>query len=78
MVTDGEGLYRLTGLLIGHYDLTIEMPGFAKVDRSGLILDGTDHERGCAAQDRERGGNRDRDRRDAAPRDDVIVGWWRG
>jgi len=36
--TDGEGLYRLTGLPVGAYDLTIEMSGFATLERKGVVL----------------------------------------
>ena len=37
-ITDGEGVFRLTGLLIGTYDLTIEMSGFTTLDRKGVVL----------------------------------------
>jgi outer membrane receptor protein involved in Fe transport len=38
VTTDGEGLYRFTGLPIGHFDLTVEMSGFSTMDRKGLVL----------------------------------------
>ncbi len=38
VVTDGEGLYRLTGLPIGNIDLTMEITGFAKLERKDLVL----------------------------------------
>jgi outer membrane receptor protein involved in Fe transport len=38
VVTDGEGLYRLAALPVGVYDLTIEMSGFATLDRKGIVL----------------------------------------
>ena len=36
--TDSEGRYRLPGLTVGHYEVTIEARGFAKVVRSGVEL----------------------------------------
>ena len=38
VVTDGEGLYRLTGLPIGNLDLTMEITGFATLERKDLVL----------------------------------------
>ena len=38
VVTDGEGLYRLTGLPIGNIDLTMELTGFATLQRKDLVL----------------------------------------
>ena len=38
VVTDGEGLYRLTGLPIGNIDLTMEITGFARLERKDLVL----------------------------------------
>jgi len=38
VVTDGEGLYRLTGLPLGNIDLTMEITGFAKLERKDLVL----------------------------------------
>ena len=37
-VTDGEGIYRLSALPVGTYDLTAELQGFATVDRKGFIV----------------------------------------
>jgi len=36
--TNTEGLYRLTGLPVGTYELTTEITGFSKVDRKDLIV----------------------------------------
>ena len=36
--TDGEGIYRLTALPVGNYDLTTELAGFGKTERKGLVL----------------------------------------
>ncbi len=36
--TDAEGLYRLTALPVGTYDLTIELSGFTKHEQKGIIL----------------------------------------
>src|SRR5687768_13505548 len=33
-----EGLYRLTGLPVGIYELTTEISGFSKFDRKDLIV----------------------------------------
>ncbi|HSL21122.1 MAG TPA: carboxypeptidase regulatory-like domain-containing protein [Vicinamibacterales bacterium] len=38
VVTDGEGVYRLAALPVGTYDLLIEMSGFARLDRKGIVL----------------------------------------
>ena len=37
-VTDGEGIYRLSALPVGTYDLTAELQGFASVDKKGFIV----------------------------------------
>lgn len=37
-VSDGEGLYRLTGLLVGTYDVTADLTGFKKVDNKGIVV----------------------------------------
>jgi outer membrane receptor protein involved in Fe transport len=36
--SDSEGLYRLAGLPVGTYELTTDIPGFAKVERKDLIV----------------------------------------
>ncbi|HET7619971.1 MAG TPA: TonB-dependent receptor [Vicinamibacterales bacterium] len=36
--TDTEGVYRLTGLPVGTYELTAELQGFAPYNRTGLIV----------------------------------------
>ena len=38
VATDGEGLFRLTALPIGKIDLTMELTGFAKLERKDLVL----------------------------------------
>jgi len=38
VVTDGEGLFRLTGLPIGSIDLKLEMSGFATLERKDVVL----------------------------------------
>ncbi len=35
-VSDAEGVYRLTALPVGAYDLLIELPGFASVEQKGV------------------------------------------
>jgi hypothetical protein len=37
-VTDGEGIYRLTAMPVGTYDITAELQGFSKVDSKGIVL----------------------------------------
>ena len=37
-VSDGEGVYRLTALPVGTYDITAELQGFSKVDSKGIVL----------------------------------------
>jgi hypothetical protein len=37
-VTDGEGIYRLTALPVGTYDLIAELPGFSKIDNKGIVI----------------------------------------
>jgi Carboxypeptidase regulatory-like domain/TonB dependent receptor len=36
--TDAEGVYRLTALPVGTYDLTVELTGFSKFEQKGVIL----------------------------------------
>jgi outer membrane receptor protein involved in Fe transport len=36
--TDAEGLYRLTALPVGTYDVTVELAGFSKHEQKGIIL----------------------------------------
>jgi outer membrane receptor protein involved in Fe transport len=36
--TDAEGLYRLTALPVGTYDITVELSGFSKHEQKGVIL----------------------------------------
>ena len=36
--TDAEGLYRLTALPVGTYDITVELSGFSKHEQKGIIL----------------------------------------
>ena len=37
-VTDGEGVYRLSALPVGTYDVTAELQGFAKIENKGIVL----------------------------------------
>ena len=37
-VSDGEGIYRLTALPVGTYDVTAELQGFARFESKGLVL----------------------------------------
>jgi Carboxypeptidase regulatory-like domain/TonB dependent receptor len=37
-VSDGEGVYRLTALPVGTYDLTAELQGFKKVENKGVVV----------------------------------------
>jgi hypothetical protein len=36
--SDAEGIYRLTALPIGRYDLLVELQGFTKVENKGIVL----------------------------------------
>ena len=37
-VTDGEGVFRLTALPVGTYDLTAELSGFSKIENKGIVV----------------------------------------
>jgi hypothetical protein len=37
-VSDGEGIFRLTALPVGAYDLTTELQGFSKVENKGIVV----------------------------------------
>jgi outer membrane receptor protein involved in Fe transport len=37
-VSDGEGIYRLTALPVGTYDLTAELQGFTKIDNKAIVI----------------------------------------
>ena len=37
-VSDGEGIYRLTAMPVGTYDITAELQGFSKVENKGIVL----------------------------------------
>lgn len=37
-VSDAEGMYRLRALPVGQFDLTVELAGFASVDRKGVVV----------------------------------------
>ena len=37
-VSDAEGIYRLTALPVGAYDITAELQGFSKVENKGLVV----------------------------------------
>ncbi|HEX2445536.1 MAG TPA: carboxypeptidase-like regulatory domain-containing protein, partial [Vicinamibacterales bacterium] len=36
--TDAEGVYRLTALPVGTYDITVELSGFSKFEQKGIVL----------------------------------------
>ncbi len=38
VVTDGEGIYRLNALPVGAYDLALDLTGFSKVERKGVVV----------------------------------------
>ncbi|HEV3484711.1 MAG TPA: carboxypeptidase regulatory-like domain-containing protein, partial [Vicinamibacterales bacterium] len=37
-VTDGEGVYRLTALPVGSYDISAELQGFSRIDNRGIVV----------------------------------------
>jgi len=37
-VSDAEGVYRLRALPVGTFDLTVELSGFASLDRKGVVI----------------------------------------
>jgi hypothetical protein len=37
-VSDGEGVYRLTAMPVGTYDMTAELQGFSRYESKGLVL----------------------------------------
>ena len=37
-VSDGEGIFKLTALPVGTYDLTTELQGFSKVENKGVVV----------------------------------------
>src|SRR6476659_8067546 len=37
-ISDSEGVYRLTALPVGNYDLTAELPGFSKVENKDIVV----------------------------------------
>lgn len=37
-ISDAEGVYRLRALPVGQFDLTVELAGFASVDRKGVVV----------------------------------------
>jgi len=37
-ISDGEGVYRLTALPVGIYDITAELSGFSKVENKGIVV----------------------------------------
>jgi hypothetical protein len=38
LVTDGTGAYRFLNMPVGEYEMTVELPGFARYVRQGLTL----------------------------------------
>jgi hypothetical protein len=37
-VTDAQGVYRLTALPVGRYDVTVELSGFRTIERQGIVI----------------------------------------
>ena len=37
-VTDAQGVYRLTALPVGQYSVSVELSGFRKIDRQGVVI----------------------------------------
>jgi outer membrane receptor protein involved in Fe transport len=37
-VADSEGVFRLSGLVVGNYDITAELQGFGKFERKGVVV----------------------------------------
>ena len=37
-ISDAEGVYRLSALPVGRYDMTVELVGFTKIDRKDVIV----------------------------------------
>jgi hypothetical protein len=37
-ITNGDGLYQVPGLAVGHYDLTVTAGGFSVFQRSGIVV----------------------------------------
>jgi hypothetical protein len=37
-ISDAEGVYRLTALPVGRYDLTVQLAGFTSIDQKGVII----------------------------------------
>ena len=62
-VTDGEGIYRLTALPVGTYDLTAELQGFSKIENKGIV-----RQRRPDARHQ-----RDAEARDACPRSVTVT-----
>ncbi len=38
VVTDSAGVYRLSALPVGQYEVTVELAGFSSIDRKGLVV----------------------------------------
>jgi hypothetical protein len=38
VTTDGEGIYRIAALPVGVYDITVELSGFGRSERRGIVL----------------------------------------
>ena len=36
--TNGDGLYNIPGLAVGHYSLTVKAPGFTAYERTGIVV----------------------------------------
>ena len=74
-VSDTEGVYRLSALPVGIYDVTAELQGFTTVSKKGVEVNvGQNQARRLPAEGRAAGRDGQRDRRDAADPDHRFVG----
>ena len=74
-VTDAEGVYRLTGLPVGTYDLRAELSGFSPYDFKGVIVNlGQSTDINIDLKVGRRGGERQRHGGVAADPDVELVG----
>ncbi len=74
-VSDTEGVYRLSALPVGIYDVTAELQGFTTVSKKGVEVNVAQNaERRLPAEGRAARRDGQRDRRDAADPDHGLVG----
>ncbi len=77
-VTDGEGVYRLSALPVGTYDVTAELQGFAKIENKGIVLNvGQTLDVDMILKLAGGSGGDHRQRRNANHRDRLVIGRWR-